>query len=232
MRTPFGSDYLVKIPSSSIYPTVDQHEQGGGRFGRDHSTFSIWATAEICLVSFNRTLSLRTQLKQTVSLVTLAVQNAVLSLVMHYSRVSIPPSEAYSAGTAVLLVELLKGTISFTIAYMRIETATTYCMPPTVPMPRSSPLVRLRKLGKEIFRSDCLKLSIPAILYGASSFFSRVESEDIEADGALFRYQSSKTTCSTLPQRTSTLQRSKSHTKSKSSPPQDSPSFFYTKRSA
>ncbi|PPQ75097.1 hypothetical protein CVT26_011909, partial [Gymnopilus dilepis] len=47
-----------------------------------------------------------------VSLVTLAVQNAALSIVMHYSRVSIPPSLAYSPASAVLLNELLKGSIS------------------------------------------------------------------------------------------------------------------------
>ena len=50
------------------------------------------------------------------SLVTLAVQNATLSIVMHYSRVSIPPSLAYSPASAVLLSEVLKGSISFIIA--------------------------------------------------------------------------------------------------------------------
>lgn len=102
---------------------------------------------------------------------TLAVQNAVLSLVMHYSRVSTAPSEAYSAGTAVLMVELLKGTISFMIAYLRIETATAYSLSTNTPPSRSNPISRLRKLGREIFRSDCWKLSIPAILYGTSGSF-------------------------------------------------------------
>ncbi|KAF8828947.1 hypothetical protein HHX47_DHR3001089 [Lentinula edodes] len=54
-----------------------------------------------------------------VSLVTLAVQNAALSIVMHYSRVSTPPSLAYSPASAVLLNELLKGSISFVIALSR-----------------------------------------------------------------------------------------------------------------
>lgn len=104
-----------------------------------------------------------------VSLVTLALQNAVLSLVMHYSRVSTVPSETYSAGTAVLVVELLKGAISFAIAYFRMESATTpYNLPTNAATSRLGPLSRLRKLGREIFRLDCLKLTIPAILYGAS----------------------------------------------------------------
>ena len=85
---------------------------------------------------------------------------------MHYSRVSTAPSEAYSAGTAVLMVELLKGTISFVIAYLRIENATTYSLPGNAPTSKSNPFSRLRRLGREIFKSDCWKLSIPAILYG------------------------------------------------------------------
>ena len=44
-------------------------------------------------------------------LVTLAVQNAALSIVMHYSCVSLPPSQTYSPASAVLLNEILKGLI-------------------------------------------------------------------------------------------------------------------------
>ena len=132
---------------------------------------------------------------------------------MHHSRVSTAPSEAYSAGTAVLMVELLKGAISFMIAYLRIESATTYNLPANTPASRSNPLSRVRKLGREIFRSDCWKLSIPAILYGTSGS-SRGEEGTLK-DGFL-AYQSSKTTCSMLLRKTSTLRRSKSRTKSRS----------------
>ncbi|KII88171.1 hypothetical protein PLICRDRAFT_161041 [Plicaturopsis crispa FD-325 SS-3] len=76
-----------------------------------------------------------------VSLVTLAVQNAALSIVMHYSRVSTPPSLSYSPASAVLLNELLKGSISFVIALARVKEVS------------------------EIPCVDCWKLSIPAILY-------------------------------------------------------------------
>ncbi|KAI0311807.1 nucleotide-sugar transporter-domain-containing protein [Amylostereum chailletii] len=87
-----------------------------------------------------------------VSLVTLAVQNAALSIVMHYSRVSTPPSLSYSPATAVLLNEILKGTISFFVAWWRVS---------TVPNPDRP----LRQLLSDIFSRDCWKLSIPAFLY-------------------------------------------------------------------
>ncbi|TFY76931.1 hypothetical protein EWM64_g7081 [Hericium alpestre] len=94
-----------------------------------------------------------------VSLVTLAVQNAALSIVMHYSRVSMPPSESYSPATAVLLNEILKGTISFVTALWRISRQNEQ-----KPFSRaaSSPL---RQLLGEVFSPDCWKLSIPAFLY-------------------------------------------------------------------
>ena len=39
---------------------------------------------------------------------------------MHYSRVSVPASQAYSPASAVLMNELLKGSISFVIALFRV----------------------------------------------------------------------------------------------------------------
>lgn len=86
---------------------------------------------------------------------------------MHYSRVSIPPSRAYSAATAVLLNELLKGFISVVIAFIRLDRTTSYSdSMPSLWNPRTM-LSRFQTLGKEIFSPDCWKLSIPAILYGA-----------------------------------------------------------------
>lgn len=102
-------------------------------------------------------------------LVTLAVQNAMLTLIMHYSRVSAPPSQTYSAAAAVLLTELLKGTISLVVAFTRIDAPAQY--PGLAPVSQWSPralLCRSRRLVREVFRADCWKLSIPAILYGAS----------------------------------------------------------------
>jgi UDP-sugar transporter A1/2/3 len=111
-------------------------------------------------------------------LVTLAVQNSLLTIIMHYSRVSTPPSRMYSAATAVLLNELLKGFISLIIAFTRLDHPTSHAdasfnMPgtPSLWSPRTV-LSRFRTLGKEIFSPDCWKLSIPAILYGASETWS------------------------------------------------------------
>ncbi|CCL99630.1 uncharacterized protein FIBRA_01650 [Fibroporia radiculosa] len=95
-----------------------------------------------------------------VSLVTLAVQNAALSIVMHYSRVSTPASEAYSPASAVLLNELLKGTISFVIAFLRMASASDASNRGFLGWWSS-----LRRLCREIFSPDCWKLSIPALLY-------------------------------------------------------------------
>ena len=103
------------------------------------------------------------------SLVTLAVQNSLLTIIMHYSRVSTSPSRAYSAATAVLLNELLKGSISLVIAFSRIDRAVGASEnsfdPPSPWSPRVF-LARSRALAKELFSRDCWKLSIPAILYG------------------------------------------------------------------
>ncbi|PSR77588.1 hypothetical protein PHLCEN_2v7778 [Hermanssonia centrifuga] len=95
-----------------------------------------------------------------VSLVTLAVQNAALSIVMHYSRVSIPPSQAYSPATAVLLNELLKGSISFVVALLRVLSASDAAGRSMVGL-----WVAFRRVCREIFSADCWKLSIPAVLY-------------------------------------------------------------------
>ncbi|KAF9264246.1 hypothetical protein L218DRAFT_926621 [Marasmius fiardii PR-910] len=104
------------------------------------------------------------------SLVTLAVQNAALSIVMHHSRVSTPPSLAYSPAAAVLLNELLKGLISFTIALSRAPEVAEL---PWRRMSFSEILLSLPypwtssfwSVCGEIFSPDCWKLSIPAILY-------------------------------------------------------------------
>ena len=101
---------------------------------------------------------------------TLAVQNAALSIVMHYSRVSTPPALSYSPASAVLLNELLKGSISFIIALSRVREVAeipwhrksfwgVIC---ALPYPWTSPFWCL---CGEIFSRDCWKLSIPAILY-------------------------------------------------------------------
>ncbi|KAG6915333.1 hypothetical protein DXG01_012105 [Tephrocybe rancida] len=103
-------------------------------------------------------------------LVTLAVQNAALSIVMHYSRVSTPPALSYSPAAAVLLNEILKGTISFIIALSRVrevqetpwQRKSFWGVLCALPYPGTRPFW---SLCGEIFSRDCWKLSIPALLY-------------------------------------------------------------------
>ncbi|KAG5636281.1 hypothetical protein H0H81_008536 [Sphagnurus paluster] len=93
-----------------------------------------------------------------------------LSIVMHYSRVSTPPALSYSPASAVLLNEILKGSISFLIALSRVrEVAETpwhrkslWGIICALPYPGTKPFW---SLCGEIFSSDCWKLSIPALLY-------------------------------------------------------------------
>ncbi|EIW60215.1 uncharacterized protein TRAVEDRAFT_118484 [Trametes versicolor FP-101664 SS1] len=95
-----------------------------------------------------------------VSLVTLAVQNAALSIVMHQSRVSAPAAQSYSPATAVLLNEMLKGAISFVIAFLRVAYASDASH-----LGFAGWFFALRRVCQEIFSPDCWKLSIPALLY-------------------------------------------------------------------
>ncbi|KAI6036390.1 nucleotide-sugar transporter-domain-containing protein [Pisolithus microcarpus] len=87
-----------------------------------------------------------------VSLVTLAVQNASLSIVMHYSRI-------------------LKGSISFVIALWKAYQADLHFSSRksfpgflTAVFPWSAPF---RQVCNDVFSTDCWKLSIPALLYFA-----------------------------------------------------------------
>ncbi|KAI0688246.1 nucleotide-sugar transporter-domain-containing protein [Cytidiella melzeri] len=129
-----------------------------------------------------------------VSLVTLAVQNAALTLIMHYSRVSAAPSQTYSAAAAVLLVELLKGSISLAIAFARIDNYAPQYLPNGQKCPSSlwnpwTLLGRFRRLGKEVFRADCWKLAIPAILYVIQNNLQFVAVSNLEAATFQVTYQ-------------------------------------------
>jgi UDP-sugar transporter A1/2/3 len=100
--------------------------------------------------------------------VTLSLQNAFLTIIMHYSRISTPPSRTYSAATAVLLNELLKCTISTFIALKRIDNSLWESQRLPEGHSRGFTLfhrTRLAALRRNIFSSDCYKLAVPAILY-------------------------------------------------------------------
>ncbi|KAF8163372.1 nucleotide-sugar transporter-domain-containing protein [Crassisporium funariophilum] len=129
------------------------------------------------------------------SLVTLAVQNSALTIIMHYSRVSTPASRTYSAATAVLMNEILKGSISLVIAFSRIDaSSTSYEMAQAPFTPGQRPysqtfFVRLRKLYREVFSPDCWKLSIPAILYVIQNNLQYVAASNLEAATFQVTYQ-------------------------------------------
>ncbi|KAI0032208.1 nucleotide-sugar transporter, partial [Vararia minispora EC-137] len=129
-----------------------------------------------------------------ISLVTLAVQNAALAVLMHYSRISAQPSRAYSAAAAVLATELLKGAISLAIAFTRVDVPYSRVPDATSRLVRSplyppTFLARCRVLGKEVFRPDCWKLSIPAILYVIQNNLQFVAASNLDAATFQVTYQ-------------------------------------------
>ncbi|KAJ7446831.1 nucleotide-sugar transporter [Mycena galericulata] len=121
------------------------------------------------------------------SLVTLAVQNSLLTLIMHYSRVSTPPSRAYSPATAVLMNEILKGSISLVIAFSRVDTPS-----PDIAGQTTSPralMSRVKRLAGDVFSQDCWKLSIPAILYVIQNNLQFVAVSNLQAATFQVSYQ-------------------------------------------
>ena len=128
---------------------------------------------------------------------------------MHHSRVSTPPSRAYSAASAVLLNELLKGAISLAIAVSRIDKLHPHYSQSTrkpsglllngsVPLP--TPLVpigysasrcmnRFRRVGREVFSDDCWKLAIPAILYVIQNNLQYVAAANLDVATFTVTYQ-------------------------------------------
>lgn len=92
---------------------------------------------------------------------------------MHTSRTTVPPSRQYSAASAVLLNELLKGSISLAIAVRRVE-------------PTRAPW---RRVARDIFSPDCWKLSIPAILYVVQNNLQYVAASNLDAATFQVTYQ-------------------------------------------
>lgn len=122
---------------------------------------------------------------------------------MHHSRVSIPPSRAYSAASAVLLNELFKGFISLAIAVYNIDkmssptsrkAALGYMLNSTQPSfiatyTTEKWLYRFRRVGREIFSDDCWKLAIPAILYVIQNNLQYVAAANLDVATFTVTYQ-------------------------------------------
>ncbi|OCF32937.1 solute carrier family 35 (UDP-sugar transporter), member A1/2/3 [Kwoniella heveanensis CBS 569] len=140
-----------------------------------------------------------------ISLMTLALQNAFLTIIMHYSRIATPPGKTYSAATAVLLNELLKGFISVVIALKRIDTNMNNSPAPPVYSEKNLDKdlerrpnagfasilhsTRIRALGKAVFSPDCYKLSVPAILYVIQNNLQYVAASNLDVATFQVTYQ-------------------------------------------
>ena len=156
-------------------------------------------------------------LKQ-VSLAVLTIQNTLLGVVMHHSRVSAPAGKSYFFPTAVLLTELLKCLISFAIATISIDTSS----PDLLPLPsgtqrtlvgkskrynteqdalqprtshrdddKPSRLTRskLETVVQEVTAEDYWKLSIPAFLYVLQNNLQYVAVSNLEPPVFICAYQ-------------------------------------------
>ncbi|WVQ99499.1 hypothetical protein IAU59_006634 [Kwoniella sp. CBS 9459] len=140
-----------------------------------------------------------------ISLMTLALQNAFLTIIMHYSRIATPPGKTYSAATAVLLNELLKGFISVVIALKRIDTNMNSTTAPPLYSEKNMDKdlerrpnagfisifhsTRIRALGKAVFSPDCYKLSVPAILYVIQNNLQYVAASNLDVATFQVTYQ-------------------------------------------
>ncbi|KAJ4487868.1 nucleotide-sugar transporter [Lentinula aciculospora] len=124
-----------------------------------------------------------------VSLVTLAVQNSMLTIIMHYSRVSTPSSRMYSAATAVLMNELLKGSISLFIAFCRIEISSNAESSVFDSLRPRVFMSKFRRLSRDVFSADCWKLSIPAVLYVIQNNLQYVAASNLPAATFQVSYQ-------------------------------------------
>jgi len=116
-----------------------------------------------------------------VSLVTLAIQNAVLILVMHYSRI-MPPVDGhrYFTSTAVLLNEVLKLTIASYVAFR--DTAQNLG-------PNATASTAARALYNEVFSGDSWKLAIPAGLYTFQNTLQYIAVSNLDAATFQVTYQ-------------------------------------------
>ncbi|KAK7054782.1 hypothetical protein VNI00_003245 [Paramarasmius palmivorus] len=104
---------------------------------------------------------------------------------------------AYSAATAVLMNEVLKGSISLAIAFWRVETGSTPLAsgldsqgyPLQEICRRRSFIGKAKRLLREVFSADCWKLSIPAILYVIQNNLQYVAASNLDAATFQVSYQ-------------------------------------------
>lgn len=145
-------------------------------------------------------LSRVAQALTTSSLITLALQNAFLTIIMHYSRIATAPNKTYSAAAAVLLNELLKGSISTLVALKRIDNdmSAQTSVPWGQKESRTRPVQsrfsmflpsRLGTLRRSVLSPDCYKLAIPAILYVIQNNLQYVAASNLDVATFQVTYQ-------------------------------------------
>ncbi|KAJ4288742.1 UDP-galactose transporter Gms1 [Collariella sp. IMI 366227] len=111
-------------------------------------------------------------LKQA-SLLTLTLQNSVLILVMHYSRVMRPPGDhRYFASTAVLLNEVIKLAIALTFSMHEVSRSLA---------PQTPVTVLFEQIYNSVFSGDSWKLAIPAVLYTFENTLQYVALSNLDA---------------------------------------------------
>lgn len=144
---------------------------------------------------------IRAELDLTLRLITLALQNAFLTIIMHYSRISTAPNKTYSAAAAVLLNELLKGIVSIVIALKRIDVTMAESSswhekdPKFLSRPNPSRLPsylhssRIQNLTSQVFSPDCYKLAVPAILYVIQNNLQYVAASNLDVATFQVTYQ-------------------------------------------
>ncbi|TVY83270.1 UDP-galactose transporter [Lachnellula suecica] len=107
-----------------------------------------------------------------VSLITLTFQNSALILIMHYSRIMPQGGHRYFTSTAVFLNEVLKLSLSLTIAMYDISRT----LPPSTPA-----TVLFEQLYMSIFSGDGWKLAVPAALYTLQNSLQYVAVSNLDA---------------------------------------------------
>lgn len=111
-----------------------------------------------------------------ISLVLLTLQNAVLILVMRYTRTSASKDDMYMATTAVIMSELFKVLASLSILFLQEG--------------KSIPRL-LAHLHQNIIKEplDCLKISVPSIIYTLQNNLLYVALTNLEAATFQVTYQ-------------------------------------------
>ncbi|KAK5118838.1 hypothetical protein LTR62_000047 [Meristemomyces frigidus] len=118
-----------------------------------------------------------------ISLITLTLQNSMLILIMHYSRVMPAVNgQRYHTSTAVFLNEVLK--LAFSLSMVLYEIARHPKTPET-----STVAGMFTELGRAVFAGDSWKLAIPAMLYTLQNTLQYVAVSNLDAATFQVTYQ-------------------------------------------